>query len=84
MEKANDIIANIIKNVLTALYQPFWAALLLVFMAMIWFRTILNRDIWFDPLSDVMGGWSLHDAEGKLMWIVAEEGLFLYIWGEYV
>jgi len=36
-------------------------------MAMIWFRTILNRDIWFDPLSDVMGGWSLHDAEGKLM-----------------
>ena len=23
MEKANDIIANIIKNVLTALYQPF-------------------------------------------------------------
>ena len=67
MEKANDIIANIIKNVLTALYQPFGAALLLAFMAMIWFRTILNRDIWFDPLSDVMGGWSLHDAEGKLM-----------------
>lgn len=112
MEKANDVIASIIKNVLTALYQPFGAALLLAFMAMflflyarehkwkksnllknifgIWFRnfkenstfrrtlvlnfysamilfrTILNRDIWFDPLSDVMGGWSLHDAEGKL------------------
>lgn len=40
--------------------------LLAFYSAMILFRTILNRDIWFDPLSDVMGGWSLHDADGKL------------------
>ena len=30
MDKANDIITNIIKEVLTALYQPFGAAVLMV------------------------------------------------------
>ncbi len=30
----NEIISNIIKNVLTALYQPFGAAVLLAFTAM--------------------------------------------------
>ena len=100
MDKANDIITNIIKEVLTALYQPFGAAVLMAFVSMfvflyarehgwkkgcliknifgtwfrnfkesstfrrafllvfystmILFRTILNRDIWFDPLGDVM------------------------------
>ena len=31
MDKANDIITNIIKEVLTALYQPFGAAVLMAF-----------------------------------------------------
>ena len=112
MDKANDIITNIIKEVLTALYQPFGAAVLMAFVSMfvflyarehgwkkgslikkifgtwfrnfkesstfrrafllvfystmILFRTILNRDIWFDPLSDVMGKWGLHNADGTL------------------
>ena len=106
------IINNIIQNVLTALYQPFWAALLMAFSSMfiylyakehhwnifnvlsnslrIWwnefqssssfrrnfllvfysimilFRTLLNRQIWFDPLGDIMGGWSLYTEEGTL------------------
>lgn len=112
MNKVNEIITNIIKDVLTSLYQPFGAAVLLTFVSMflflygkehgwkkgsllknifgIWFknfkesstfrrafllvfystmilfRTILNRDIWSDPLSDVMGKWGLHNADGTL------------------
>ena len=34
MDKANDIITNIIKEVLTALYQPFGAAVLMAFVSM--------------------------------------------------
>lgn len=95
MDKANEMINKIIREVLTALYQPFGAAVLLTFVAMfvfiyakehnwqkknlkkkicsIWFsyfkksdefrrvflllfystmilfRTIINREIWFDP-----------------------------------
>ena len=112
MDKANDIITNIIKEVLNALYQPFGAAVLMAFVSMfvflyarehgwkkgsliknifgtwfrnfkesstfrrafllvfystmILFRTILNRDIWFDPLGDIMGNWGLHYADGTL------------------
>lgn len=96
------IFGDIIANVLTALYQPFWFALLLsimimffymfcykpkgsgrgckkavkvwianfkeevffrklfllvFFTVMILFRTLLNRNMWANPLSDVMGGW---------------------------
>ena len=32
--KAIEILNSIIKNVLSALYQPFWAAILLAFLAM--------------------------------------------------
>ena len=96
------IVGDIIANVLTAQYQPFWFALLLsimimffymfcykptgsgrgckkavkvwignfkeelffrklfllvFFTVMILFRTLLNRNMWANPLSDVMGGW---------------------------
>ena len=37
MDKANDIITNIIKEVLTALYQPFGAAVLMAFVSMFFF-----------------------------------------------
>ena len=102
---------SIIRNVLTALYQPFWAALLLAVVGMfvflyakehhwiksffpqiacVWcqefrssvtfritfllvfykkmilFRTVLNRQIWFDPLGKIMGGWGLYDVDGNL------------------
>ena len=33
---------------------------------MILFRTFLNRNIWFDPLSDVLGDWGLHKSDGSL------------------
>ena len=105
-------LCNIIRSVLTALYEPFWAALLLAVVAMfaflyakehgwrkgdffsklihVWFkefrislafrrtfllmfyttmilfRTVLNRQIWFDPLGKIMGGWGLYDVDGNL------------------
>lgn len=34
MDKANEIITNIIKEVLTALYQPFGAVVLMAFVSM--------------------------------------------------
>src|SRR5699024_11162054 len=33
--------------------------LLAFLLAMILFRTLLNRELWLNPLSDVMGGWGL-------------------------
>lgn len=124
MDKKIEVIRKVIKSVLTALYQPFGAAVLLTFIAMfvfiyvkehkwqkknliknicstwfsyfkknsefrrtfllvfystmILFRTILNRDIWFDPLSDIMGGWGLYDADGNLT-TEAIENLMLFI-----
>lgn len=40
--------------------------LLAFYTAMILFRTLLTRYIWKNPLSNVMGGWTLTDANGEL------------------
>lgn len=40
--------------------------LLTFFSAMILFRTLLNRNLWLNPLSDVMGGWGI--------WKVSSDG----------
>lgn len=99
-----QIFKSIITNVLTALYQPFWFAiilsvlfmfvyksypsikqaakswiswfktdsafrrtfLLVFYIAMILFRTLLNRNMWTNPLSDVIGTWGLYNANGEL------------------
>lgn len=112
MELFQQIIASIMRSVLTALYQPFWGAVSMAFLFMflflygkekgwslsdcfpkmigIWyrefrrsstfrrvfllafyatmilFRTLINRQIWFDPLGKIMEGWGLYDGEGKL------------------
>lgn len=36
------------------------------YTAMILFRTLLNRNLWMNPLSNVMGGWFLHNEKGEL------------------
>lgn len=36
--------------------------LLAFYTAMILFRTLLNRELWMNPLSDVMGGWLYVDG----------------------
>ncbi|MCD7825917.1 MAG: VanZ family protein [Clostridiaceae bacterium] len=36
------------------------------YTTMILFRTLLNRNLWLNPLSDVMGGWWIYDNNGEL------------------
>ena len=102
--RSMQIISTIITNVLTALYQPFWFAVILsvLFMfayktypsikeavkdwiswfksdptfrrtfflvfytVMILFRTLLNRSMWANPVSNVIGVWGLYNAKGEL------------------
>ena len=102
-----EIVNKIVYNILSALYRPFWAAVLLAFLfmflylyakehgwkknnliqnmfltwckafkssscfrrifrlafytAMILLRTVLNREIWFNPLGKILGGWGLYE-----------------------
>lgn len=39
--------------------------LLAFYIAMMLFRTLLNRQLWLNPLSNVMGGWGLYDDKGN-------------------
>lgn len=45
---------------------------------MILFRTLLNRNIWEHPLSDVIGVWGLYNSDGELTTEVIEN-LVLFI-----
>ncbi len=105
-----NVLKTIITNVLTALYQPFWFAIILsvcvmfiyksypnmkaaavqwicwfkndasfrkmfvfvFYIVMILFRTLLNRDIWANPLYDVLGNWGLFKSDGTLTTEVIE------------
>ncbi len=40
---------------------------LVFYTALILFRTLLNRSIWLNPLSNVIGYWGLHNDEGALI-----------------
>ena len=103
-----EVLAKILRNILTALYEPFGFSLLLSFLAMFFylyayepqeagkgwksaivatwyqkfkesvffrklfflafvtslvlFRTLLNRNLWMNPLPDVMGGWDIWET----------------------
>ena len=37
-----------------------------LYTALILNRTLLNREIWLNPLSDVMGGWWIYNSEGRI------------------
>lgn len=98
-----DVVGNVIANVLTAIYQPFWTAVVMsvlvmyfyifstddkvksgqgwkrmiklwlekfknskrfrsvffmvFYTTMILFRTLLNRNMWMNPVAHVMDGW---------------------------
>ena len=105
--EAIKVLAKILTNILTALYEPFGFSLLLSFFAMffylyayepsaagkgwknaivtwyqkfkesmffrklfllafvtsmILFRTLLNRNLWMNPLSKIMGGWGIWET----------------------
>lgn len=112
-------IGDIIKNILTAIYQPFFFALVLSVLAMffvlfldkykdgtvkdkIWkairewkdtffasvkfrrafylvffavmvlFKTLLNREMWMNPVRDVIGVWGFTDKNGKFTTEIVE------------
>lgn len=46
--------------------------LLVFYSAMILFRTLLNRDMWANPLSDVIGIWGIYTENGELTTEVIE------------
>lgn len=111
-----QIISKIISNILTALYQPFWFAVILsvIFMfvykshtsikqaakdwiswfktdanfrrtfllvfytSLILFRTLLIRNMWANPLSDVIGKWGLYNTKGEFT-TECIENLLLFI-----
>ena len=57
------------KNAIVTWYQKFKESVffrklfLLAFVtSMILFRTLLNRNLWMNPLSDVMGGWGIWET----------------------
>ena len=61
------------KNAIVTWYQKFKESVffrklfLLAFVtSMILFRTLLNRNMWANPLSDVIGIWWIYNANGEL------------------
>lgn len=52
--------------------------LLAFYTALILFRTLLNRNLWMNPLSNVMGGWSLYNENGQLT-TEAIENIILFV-----
>lgn len=73
------------KNVILKWFQYFKTSavfrrvfLLTIYVSMITFRTLLNRHIWANPLSDVIGVWGLYNANGELT-TEAIENLVLFI-----
>lgn len=106
----SQLVNTVVTNILTALYEPFWFAIIMsvLFMflymyayctaetgkgikralaawlkefkrsvffrrllaltfytSLVLFRTLLNRKLWLNPLSDVCGGWSLWTINGN-------------------
>lgn len=39
--------------------------LIALYVAMVAFRTLLNRNLWMNPLSNVMGGWWIYNSKGE-------------------
>lgn len=114
-----ESLRTVIANILTALYQPFWFALLLAilfmfvwkqnssvkaaikqwirwfkeesnfrwmfvlvfYVTMVLFRTLLNRNMWANPLSDVIGVWGLHKVvdSKEVLTTEAVENFFLFL-----
>lgn len=54
---------------------------LIFYTSMILFRTLLNRNIWMNPLSDVIGIWGLYREKNGEMILTTEvpENLILFI-----
>lgn len=74
-----------LRTILTQWWQEFKNSpkfrimfLLTFYVVMILFRTLLNRNMWANPLSDVIGPWGFYDKNGKFT-TEAIENLMLFI-----
>lgn len=114
-----EVLRTIVTNILIALYQPLWFALILstlfmfcwknyssvkqtsiqwitwfkkeasfrkmfllvFYIGIIVFRTLLNRTMWANPVSNVIGVWGLHIEKNGEMVFTTEvpENLILFI-----
>ena len=52
--------------------------LFMFYLTLVLFRTLLNRNLWANPLSDVIGPWGLHNREGEFT-TEAIENFMLFI-----
>ena len=43
-----------------------------LYVCLLLFKTLLNRDVWMSPLSDVIGVWGIYDNRGQLTTEVIE------------
>ena len=78
------------KNAIVTWYQKFKKSgffrklFLLVFVtSMILFRTLLNRNLWMNPLSNIMGGWGIWETvngERKLTTECIENVIMMVPW----
>ena len=51
--------------------------LLALYMILVLFRTLLNRELWLNPLSDIFGGWGLYTENGVFTTEAIENFLLL-------
>ena len=82
------------KNAIVTWYQKFKESVFfrkLFFLAfvtsLILFRTLLNRQLWMNPLSDVMGGWGIWETvngEQKLTTECIENVIMMVPFGEKI
>ena len=59
MKETIDLLGKILTNIFKE--SVFFRKLFFLFFvtSLILFRTLLNRSLWMNPLSDVMGGWGI-------------------------
>lgn len=62
MERSHTPLDSFFQNI----YSVSQTVLSLFFVMMILMRTLLNRNMWVNPVSNVLGGWTLYNEEGEI------------------
>lgn len=48
------------------------------YISLMLFRTLFNRDAWFNPFSDIIGVWGIYNAEGELTTEAIENAMLFF------
>lgn len=80
----NLIKKDLIKNIFLIWFSYFKESykfrrvfFIIFFSFMILSRNVLYRDIWVNPLSDIMGGWGIYDINGNLTTEIIENSMLI-------